>query len=226
MKRSIDLKRLSADWVSKRLLLLLVSPFITLLFIGCSGSEESEAFVEETINGRIVEEPIWRVRRPSHWQKVSRHGSVADTTLPVQEWIIGQGEDPVTVQLHSFPSSSPEGRIPPMAQITRWQKQFSPHPVPEIELTNQAFSGYVGYLLDGRGEMKGKEVRVLAWAMSLPERSYHVLSKDAGKQRDLVIEKQSDLTIKAVGREEDVDRHEPEIRSFSRSLELIEPIPL
>lgn len=172
-----------------------------------------------------MDAPIWRVRRPSDWIAIERTGPEDDTTLPVQEWTIGEGDDLIRVQIHSFPATTLEARIPPMAQIARWQRQFSPSPPPDIELTRQAFSGYAGYLMDGRGTMKGSSVRTLAFAMSLPERSYAALSLLKGKKSDEIAEMQSDITIKVVGREEAVDQREKEIRSFARSFELIDPIP-
>lgn len=202
---------------------------LLLFFIilqGCSSDEREEVAVEEIIGreGRS-DAPVWRVRRPVEWRSLKRDGPQPDTTLAIQEWIIGEGEDAITVQIHSFPADSPERRIPPMAQITRWQKQFSHAPRPEIELVRQAFSGYAGYLMDGRGVLKGEHVRVLGFAMSLPERSFAALSTLKGKTASEAAEMRSDITIKVVGREEAVDKREREIRTFARSFELIEPIP-
>lgn len=203
------------------LLLLLLS-----LLPGCSTEEKEDILVQEVVGreGRM-DAPIWRVRRPSDWTVVERTGPEHDTTLPVQEWTIGEGDDLIRVQIHSFPAVTLESRIPPMAQIARWQRQFSTAPPPDIELTRQAFSGYAGYLMDGRGKVKGSRVRVLGFAMSLPERSYAALSALKGKKSSEVAEMQSDITIKVVGREEAVDQREKEIRSFARSFELIDPIP-
>ncbi|CRX39241.1 hypothetical protein [Estrella lausannensis] len=201
-------------------------PILLAFFSGCSSEEQDDAVVQEIV-GRSgdLDAPIWRVRRPSNWEEVKRTGPEHDTTLPVQEWTIGEGDDLIRVQIHSFPAETLEARIPPMAQITRWQKQFQSSPPPDLELTRQAFSGYSGYLLDGRGTIKGSSVRVLGFAMSLPERSYAALSALKGKKSSEIAEMRGDITIKVVGKEEAIDKRENEIRSFARSFELIDPIP-
>lgn len=204
---------------------LLLLLFLFLL-LGCSSDEREDIVIQEVVGreGRF-NAPTWRVRRPSYWIAIERTGPEHDTTLPVQEWAIGEGDELIRVQIHSFPAVTLKARIPPMAQITRWQRQFSPLPPPDIELTRQAFSGYAGYLMDGRGTMKGSKVRSLAFAMSLPERSYAALSALKGKKSSEITEMQSDITIKVIGSEEAVDQKEKEIRSFARSFELIDPIP-
>lgn len=196
-----------------------------LLFLLLTACDEfvSQDHHGELISGRdngtppYARENLWRIKRPLPWnRKKEPSGSIQDSRIAVAEFQIGEGEQAISVFIHSFPSNSEEERIPPMAQVNRWKEQLDKSTPLEFHLSRQAFSGYAGLLLDARGKKNGKDVRMLAWALSLSPKNYYVLGGG---------ERASDIIIKVLGDEESVDLHEEEIRSFARSFELIEAIP-
>lgn len=177
----------------------------------CDAPHEESSTID-IISGRVEKIPFWRIMRPSSWHVLPSPDNLLDTRLPIQEYEI---ED-IAFYIHSFPSQSEEARIPPFAQIQRWKMQFDADPPPEFYLERQAFSGYSGILLDGRGKIKGQNTRMLAWALALSPRSYHALKNP---------EARSDITLKAIGNTFSMDAHEDDIRKSARTFELIEAIP-
>lgn len=204
--------------------LILVLP--TLLLFACESEDsyKSEG-KEEVIEGRddgitLNRVPLYRIIRPLHWKKneFSEGQSYQDTKLPIAEFLI-QEELTVRITVHNFPPRQNEGKIPPLAQIERWKRQFE-EPPPFQSITPQSFSGYMGFLYEGRGIIEGENAAVLGWALQIGAEHERILSKHKFPE-----EMRADITIKVKGPIEMVERHRPEIVTFARSFELLEEIP-
>lgn len=155
---------------------------------------------EENLQQR---EPLYRIRVPLHWRRLDpKPGeTIEDTTKPLCEFFIDEGEKSVRIAIHNFAS-----KIPPMAQIARWQKQVGS----KQTIIPQSFSGYVGFLFDASD--KG----TLGWAMQLGPLQYQMLPD--GQMR-------ADITIKATGPAHLIEKYRHEIAASARTFELKEEIP-
>lgn len=222
--------------LSRYLLIL----FITLL--GCSSHESDPTIAtSEIIKGRDQlgpRSPIYRVRVPKDW---IRHDSfpeesLTDTTKPLCEFIIvdpnGSTQDPIRIVIHNFPYASIEQRIPPRAQVERWQRQFESLATHLTTIQPQAFSGYTGLLFTGVGilkdrETKDREAMVMAWALQLPAEHFRALTplNPAASEEAKLMQMRGDVTIKATGPLLAMEQHHDAIVSFAQSFELIEEIP-
>lgn len=173
-------------------------------------------------------QPVYRVRVPDSW---IRHDplpgdGVVDTTKALCEFILMEGPETIRIAIHNFPSKQLEERIPPEAQVARWQRQFESLEATESQVVPQAFSGYSGLFLTGVGTMQGRPTMVLAWALQLAQEHYrtltHSIIPEIKKNEDQM---RSDVTIKAVGPKGLMEKHKREIIAFARSFELIMEIP-
>lgn len=187
--------------------------FLAVFLAACDVDHDASRTVVDTISGREQQNDLWHIRRPVEWTLKDASPSLRDSRLANKEYEI---EDAISLVIHSFPSQTIEKRIPPLAQVQRWKAQFDRSPPPQFHLSPQAFSGYAGFLLEGEGRIKGKEVRMLAWALSLSPKAYFSLKNP---------ESRSEITIKVVGSEEMVNLHEESILKAVRTLGLIEAIP-
>ncbi len=72
-------------------------------------------------------DPIYRARVPTTWRRIDPNPaqSNADTTTSIGEFIIDDSDGPLRIAIHNFPADDLNERIPPMAQISRWQNQLS-----------------------------------------------------------------------------------------------------
>lgn len=112
-------------------------------------------------------------------------------------------------------------RIPPQAQLQRWQQQLNPIDQTTVLITPQSFSGYKGTLLEAEGEVKGEPTAVIGWAMQIGDDHYRTLT-----YTNLPNQMRADVTIKATGSPASIDLERDRIKSFARSFELIEEIPV
>ncbi len=187
----------------KPLLLLLI-----ILLCGCSSPEESHASRYQELRGRNFDS-IYRIKVPHTWSRNDPKSPPTDTTLAICEFNI----DEIRITIHNFPSYEINDRIPPGLQIARWRQQI----VPTAEyITPQSFSGYAGFLFEASNEKNG----VMGWIMQLGTEQYSRLTLP-----DVPQEWRSDITIKAQGPKELIQKHRLEIISFARSFELIHEIP-
>ena len=86
----------------------------------------------------------------------------------------------------------------------------------------------MGVFFDAIGILQGKQVRVLAWGMSLSPEHDHILRSvqiELPEKVDYLSDLRADYTIKAIGNTEEIDTHRKAILAFARSFELIEEIP-
>lgn len=175
--------------------------------------------------------PIYRARIPPTWQREdpSATASLVDTTKALCTLRIngGNGQE-IRITLHSFPITSEATRIPPTAQVMRWQRQFSVLDSSTLTTTVQAFNGFSGFLFSATGEMQGHPTTMLAWTLQLAPQHEIVLAQQNGRNEEEVQrgqQRRADLTIKAVGPPDLMAQHRQAILAFARSVELIEGIP-
>ncbi len=207
-----------------------------LLFSACSqdlstSSGTTQPSKMEEIKGRNADsqrQAIYRIRVPPGWIRRDPlpEESLADTTKALCEFIIYDGGLMVRIAIHNFPSDTIEQRIPPLAQVSRWQRQLDPIYPNLSSITPQAFSGYSGFLFTGVGLLQGVETMVLGWAMQLAPEHYRALSPpQPGDKTASYQQMKGDVTIKAVGPRPLLEKHQMAIMAFARSFELIEEIP-
>ena len=179
--------------------------------------------------GIPAEKPIiYRMKVPSHWtqQQPSFDESITDTKKAIAEFFIEEKDEKIRIAIHNFPSDSMDSRIPPMVQVSRWKKQFSSMVPSSVSTKPHAFGGYYGFLFEATGEMHGIATTVLGWALQLAPEHYRSLSHPvpatlANRHRQM----RGDVTIKAVGPEQLMDKYREEIISSARTFQLIDDIP-
>ncbi len=205
-----------------------------LWLISCSSGAPStdapQAQMEE-IKGRDLDGPrqaVYRLRVPNDWIRRDPlpDESLIDTTKFLCEFLIRDQSETVRIAIHNFPTNTLEQRIPPAAQIARWQRQFDPLYTNLSSTQPQSFSGYSGLLFTGVGLINGVETIVLGWSLLLGQEHYRTLSNTA-TQSNAALYKQmrADVSIKATGPRALVEKHQAAIVSFARSFELIDEIP-
>lgn len=204
--------------------------FLTLVFFvlsvsSCKSHSTGIKSQSVTIPGR-QNPKLYEVEVPKSWiiQQSHSNGYEQDTTLPLIEFFINDADDQIRITIHNFPNQKLEKRIPPMQQVERWKKQFSP--LTFYTLLNQSFAGFVGVLLEGEGWMQNKKISMLAWSMQLDQTLYQHLDKILTYQESMLLrEIQSDITIKAVGPKSLIDKYKKEIIQMALSFKLIDEIP-
>lgn len=220
---------------------------ITLALILCSCSEKPKlpTIPMQEIKGRDYDGHrfnVYRVRAPTDWIRKDTFAdeSLTDTKKSICEFFIPHGSESIRISIHNFPSDSIDQRIPPGAQISRWQRQFEIMYPEESGTTPQAFSGYSGLKFKGIGKLtqaakqqakiredNNEDYAVIAWSMQIGKDHYRALSHPpTPSDNSLYREMRADVTIKASGPKELMQQHEEEIIAFARSFELIEEIPL
>lgn len=180
----------------------------------------SVASLFQTIPGRD-EVDLYRVKTPEICTAVQNNDlPLQDTRTPIKEFLIKDARGDIKITIHNFPSEKLEDRIPPIAQVKRWEKQFDTIDPRYQRITPQSFSGFTGLLYEGKGSIKGEEKALMAWAMQLGSEHYRTLSRNP-----FSIQKRSDFTIKAIGPSAAIDAHREQIFLFARSFELLDEIP-
>ena len=253
--RPVDLNALLADIcmmeysakmekITSTITHLLLTTLALLAGSGCGTKPETPHTTWQEIQGRDPQEGdqkttrdlLYRVRVPAEWVRrdPAPQDSNADTTKPNCEFLIGEGKEAVRVTIHTFPSKTIERRIPPSAQIARWQNQFSSLNTSQTVVEPEARGGFFGLFFEGHGKMQKKEsseqnttTAVLGWAMQLDFEHYETLTHMAGtpKKQELYEQMRADYTIKATGSEGAIAKHKKEITAFAKSFELINEVP-
>lgn len=217
--------------------------FIGLLISGCSTQSPISKITDsyQEICGRDIGSdaseryPIYRVRVPNEWKRVDpiQNESITDTTKSLCEFIIdGDYDKHIRITVHNFPVDNADQRIPPIAQITRWKRQFTTIDQTSLQVIPQAFAGFSGLLLEATGIVKNEEISLIGWAMQIAPEHYSTLTASMGRPTDPILHKNSDIkqmraeyTIKATGPKDLMAIHRMTIINFARSFELIEEIP-
>lgn len=198
---------------------------IILLLCGCTDASPRKLEGWTTLQGR-TDQQVYRIKAPQEWQyNPPILETIHDTTKPIGEFIITQDSKTISITIHNFPSQTEEDRIPPMAQIQRWQRQFT-H-LESMNTTPQAFGGFVGQLFEGSGIFKDSDSTMLAWSMQLAPEHYLVLKYPHTAQELAQFPLwRADITIKAIGPSDLVAQYQQAIVEFARSFELIHSIPV
>lgn len=201
----------------------------TLLILACllAGCQQaSQETPWQQIDGRdrfdetgaIKRYPVYRARVPKSWVRHDppTDSSNSDSRLPICSFEI----DGIEIHVHNFPVTNIEKRIPPPAQVARWQQQVGGR---ATLVEPVAHGGFAGLHFEAD---KGSE-RVVAWAMQLAPEHYYKLASLARTdlEREYYQQMQSDYTIKVNGPQEAIEQHRSAINAFARSFELIQAIP-
>lgn len=205
---------------------------LALTFCSCSESGPSKRDLPmQIIKGRDHQGTrldVYRVRVPASWIRKDTlpEESLIDTTKSICEFMISKGTSFIRITIHNFPSDTMDQRIPPAAQIARWERQFDLLISSESSTIPQAFNGFVGLKFKGVGTLNQKEVIVLGWSVQLSKEHYRTLTyPKTPLESTLFSQMRADVTIKAVGPKELMEDKEIEIHEFARSFELIAEIP-
>jgi len=209
-----------------KLILNLIILFI--LSAGCVRNPNSLVQNWEQINGRdsgeerlIIRRPVYRMKIPEHWKRIDppSDSSIVETTLPLVDYWIN---DEIHITIHNFPFKDLKRRIPPRAQVARWQRQLGNLPTKEAIIEPISHGGYAGLYFEGTIDDK----QVMAWALQLDQEHIRSLSRQADETNRTYIEQmQADATIKVVGPPKLCEQYREEIISSAGSFELIQEIP-
>ena len=176
-----------------------------LSLVGCHEIEHSHTR-KETFSGRHKEAHIYHAEVPLHWERIDTVADLTDTKTPICSYKIG--DDILT--LHNFPGTQLEQRIPPEAQIKRWQDQI---PKGIYDITPLSNGGFGGFRLEAANEEKG----MIAYAMQLTPVIFRSFPES---EPDL----KADYTIKFTGNLDSIEQTRADIDAFALSFELIAPI--
>lgn len=196
------------------------------LLTACAESPLPPSSFRQTISGRNYGDrrfPVYQVSVPSGWIRRDSlpEENLSDTTKPIAEFLIPGEEGYIRISIHNFPSDTIEDRIPPAAQVARWQRQLDGLVPAESYTIPQAFGGYVGLAFKGVQE----DSMVLGWSLQMGDQHYRMLSSPSSGNPYQHREMRSDVTIKATGPKNLMENKQEEITAFARSFELIEEIP-
>lgn len=191
---------------------------ILLFFCSCQNTPYTESEKKEVLDRN--RNPLYHVRVPSNWKEMALGDRpIPDTRLPIAAWVILDGNNEILIQIHTFPLQNIETHIPPIAQVQRWQRQFTKLDL-KPQISPVSYSGFVGLQFEAEGIQKGEPLSVLAWALQIGQIHWPALSTDSK-----LLQMAADVTIKAFGPPNLIDTHKEDIERFARSFSLIEEIP-
>lgn len=205
-----------------------MNPLLLFLFVaaGCQSDSPPPPTSYHLILGRgspsSAREPVYRAAVPPTWIEINSHQSAEDTREPIAEWRIDDPAGAIRVVIHNFPSEDISSRIPPQAQLARWEGQFEAFEGLPPTTKMQAYGGYAGFAYEASGRINGQPSMVLGWAMSLDGEHYRNLSYTSPAVRSQL---RADYTIKATGPKGAVEKHKKALEKFARSFEPINPLP-
>jgi len=197
---------------------------LTLMSLSCKREVPPPIFSVVEIAGRETQEPIYRMKMPDGWEHQQPTGSLTDTTKALAEFFLRTPTGTIRLTFHNFPYERPEQDIPPVAQVTRWKRQFE-HLDPS-STDPKSFSGFIGFSFEGSGKLSGENKMMLGWAMQLAPQHVQFLQTprnhvEASRFRQM----RASITIKAVGPQELMAAHRKAIIAFAESFELIDELP-
>ena len=175
--------------------------------LGCESPAAPQSYPRQFFAGRNPDQkPIYQTIVPSHWQRLPTESDLEDTMKPICAYCIA---NEIQLVVHNFPSDTLSQRIPPQAQVTRWQRQFG-----QGSLSEECYNGFVGLRLEAQN--------LIAWAMQMDPELFLTLTGPLAFPQDR--ERRSDYTIKVTGPQDLLEDHRQELETFARYFELIEPI--
>jgi hypothetical protein len=179
------------------------------------GREEGKAS-ERVLLYRFKTPPNWIRRDPLPSE------SLVDTMKPVCEFFIPAGAESIRLTIHTFPVSSEQPRIPPIAQVSRWKNQFEEYDPLSLQIIPQSRGGFIGLLLDVQGIIQGQNQHMLSWSMQLaPEYDRQLSASESFLDR----QRRADYTIKVVASPTLIKKHRQMLLAFANTFELIEELP-
>lgn len=213
----------------------LLLPLVAVSLTSCSGHDDTKSTTPwQQISGRdegtpSERSPIYRAQIPDAWQRVdpSPDASNVDSKLPICEFTIQHPAGAITIAIHNFPYDTLEQRVPPPAQVARWQRQLSDTNPTAISVGPYGHGGYAGLQFEATGTLKDTpNTTVLAWAMQLSQEHFRNLQRGGDvAQRRIDRQQRGDYTIKATGPVEAIAKYRRDIELFARSFELINEVP-
>lgn len=199
-----------------------------LLLVSCH-SPSSTSSQWYFIAGRNEENSLHRpllyhILAPSHWicQTPLKSESIVDTTKPNCTFYIQEGGQSIRITIHTFPFQSLQMRISPLAQITRWKKQFKELDPLWNKMAPISWGGFHGLYFEGQGLVQNEPIRVMGWSMQLASGYVHQLNLN---KHLLDHWKQADYTIKASGPPILMEKHRLSILAFAQTFEFIDELP-
>lgn len=203
---------------------------LTLIFIlpGCSKEEAPSNLgkVVIEISGRDERPtPIYRAKVPIDWIQIHPKDKrfIQDTTEAIFEFRIEEGNACIRITIHNFPSEKIEDRVPPVAQTSRWQRQFDPIDPSKTHIYPVSWGGFSGIAIEAEGNNDCKRQALLGWSMQLYKDHYTCLEAFENKAAEQM---RADYTIKAIGNAPLMEKHKEDIIAFAKSFELINEIPM
>jgi hypothetical protein len=216
-----------------KIILFCLSPLVMIsIYLGVSKNTHSKPLKPwHLIRGRSSTDSlapfIYRLRLPIGWQCMPKEAFFLDTREPIAVVHKEAKEGEVIITIHNFPFEHVQERISPDAQLVRWRRQLKQFNELSSDTCLQAFSGYHGLLFEGSGVLEnGEEEAILAWALKLGDEPYYSI-KEHEDSLDNILYKNllSDVTIKARGPKQLIEKWREEIISIARSFETIEELP-
>lgn len=206
--------------------------FLLVMMASCA-SQQATPSPRQKIHGRdsgddLTRVPIYQARVPTHWirQDPSSDDSIADTTKPLCTFLIQDDGQQVRITVHNFPFTQASSRVPPQAQIARWERQFNTIDRTRVTTTPFASAGFYGFCFMCTGKQGSQPTTVIAWSMQLaPEHEASLAVHTQLNPLPHFKQMRADYTIKAVGPPDLISKHKKDITIFAQSFELIHEIP-
>ncbi len=153
-------------------------------------------------------EPIYGLEVDQSWQESPCTKDLSDTREPI--YMLYKSNLKLT--LHNFPKKEGEG-IPPRAQAARWREQCG-----DGEIWPVSFGGFEGLIFEGP--------ETLALALQLaPSAERNLRYEELFLGRAETKQRISDVTIKVVGPQSQLNLEKEKIIKMMHSLHLLEEIP-
>lgn len=207
----LDPYPLGCFWL--RLIPCFISSFLFLTGCGNVKPEKPAANKQIFIPARDQNHtPLYRAKIPEDWhfRLPPKNQSLDDTTKANAEIEISFGLSSILITIHTFPFSTSQNRILPLAQVERWKRQLSSSSL-DYEMTKAHHSGFSGLFLENTGWQNGKETAFLAWSMQLGSLYVQLLEEGS-----LLL---ADYTIKASGSPQDIKAAKEAIIQFFYTFE-------
>lgn len=168
---------------------------------------------------------IYQTIVPSHWirKDPSIHESIFDTKKPNCEFFIKDNDQQIRITVHTFPYSDDSQRIPSLAQIHRWKKQFHHYNPMTLATNPYSHGGFHGHFFEVEGVVDEKPAIMMGWSMQLSSLYDRVLKHDHDSDAKV---KRADYTIKVMGPPELVSKNREDIIVFGQQFEFIDELPL
>lgn len=190
------------------------------LFSSCENKSDQQLKIIE-VKGRSdiaqlsPKVETYRMMVPEGWeiQLPGEEDPLLDTTKP----LLTLHSQDVTIVFHNFPAEHLEQRVPPMAQVARWKKQFDSISELSVQIHPFSVAGFTGFQFEAVGVQKNTPVKVIAWSMQLTPELFQRLPGHASQQK-------GDWTLKAVGPPDQVEWIQEDLTRLASSIELVEGI--